>query len=110
MANIYKTLRNNWKKSVFFSIAGAYGINFGIEKNKEREVMQFYCKEALKYGEIAQNLATKSYHVTVILNPAAHGGKARTKFENYCEPLLHLAGLKVSKLFYIGRSVTIRTS
>ena len=34
--------------------------------------------------------------MTVILNPAAHSGKARSRFENYCAPLLHLAGLKVS--------------
>ena len=99
MAKIYKTLRNNWKKSVFFSIAGAYGIDYGIKKNKESELMQSYCREALAYGEIGQNVTTKSYHVTVILNPAAHDGKARTKFENYCEPLLHLAGIKVRVLF-----------
>merc|ERR1712126_565033 len=41
-----------------------------------------------------QHLTTKPYHVTVILNPAAQGGKARSKFENFCEPLLHLAGYK----------------
>ena len=39
-----------------------------------------------------------SYHVTVILNPAADKARARTKFENYCEPLLHLAGIKVSTI------------
>lgn len=96
MAKIIKTLRNNWKKSVLFSIVGAYGVNYGIEKFKERELMRSYCKEALAYGEITQSLATKPYHVTVILNPAAHSGKARNKFENFCEPLLHLAGIKVS--------------
>ena len=36
------------------------------------------------------------YHVTVVLNPAACGGKGRVRFENYCAPLLHLAGIKVS--------------
>ena len=95
MAKVIKTLRNNWKKSVFFSIVGAYGVNYGIDKYNERELMRSYCKEALAYGEITQSLTTKPYHVTVILNPAAHGGKARTKFENFCEPLLHLAGIKV---------------
>lgn len=96
MAKIIKTLRNNWKKSVFFSIAGAYATRYATQKYKETELMRSYCREALAYGEIGQNLTTKSCHVTVILNPAAHNGKARNKFENYCEPLLHLAGLKVS--------------
>lgn len=95
MAKIIKTLRNNWKKSVFFSIVGAYGVNYGIERYKERELMRSYCKEALAYGEMTQSLTIKPYHVTVILNPAAHSGKARNKFENFCEPLLHLAGIKV---------------
>ncbi len=36
------------------------------------------------------------YHVTVVLNPAACGGKGRARFESYCAPLLHLAGIKVS--------------
>ena len=101
MATIFKTLRNNWKKSVFFSFAGVYGINYGIERFKEHDLMRAYCKEALNYGEKNQNVTSKSYHITVILNPAAHGGKARSRFENYCEPLLHLAGLKVSSIFVI---------
>ena len=95
MAKIIKTLRNNWKKSIFLSIVGGYGVNYGIEKYKERELMRSFCKEALAYGEMTQSLANKPYHVTVILNPAAHSGKARNKFENFCEPLLHLAGIKV---------------
>ena len=68
MAKIIKTLRNNWKKSVCFSIVGAYGVNYGIEKYKERELMRSFCKEALAYGEMTQSLANKPYHVTVILN------------------------------------------
>ena len=34
--------------------------------------------------------------MTVVLNPAACGGKGRVRFESYCAPLLHLAGIKVS--------------
>ena len=101
MAKLAKTLRENWKKSIFFSIAGAYGINFGYEKYKEQQLMKRFCKEALSYGEMTQHLTTKPYHVTVILNPAAQGGKARSKFENFCEPLLHLAGYKVRKIFLV---------
>ena len=97
MSKIYKILRNNWKKSIFFTVVGAYGTNYGIERYEEKSLMRSYCKEALAYGEQTQSLASKPYHVTVILNPAAHGGKSRTKFENFCEPLLHLAGLKVKQ-------------
>ena len=34
--------------------------------------------------------------MTVVLNPAAYGGKGRVRFESYCAPLLHLAGIEVS--------------
>jgi len=64
-------------------------------------MMTEYCREALKYGEEGlpgNNVATPAYHVTVILNPAADGVRGKTKFENYCEPLLHLAGIKVSTI------------
>ena len=33
--------------------------------------------------------------MTVILNPVASGGKGRKLYEEYCAPLLHLAGFKV---------------
>jgi len=60
-------------------------------------LMRKYAIEAANYGEKSIPSAnTRPYHVTVILNPAANGGKARKQFENYCAPLLHLAGLKVS--------------
>ena len=97
MSKIYKILRNNWKKSILFTVVGAYGTSYGIARYEEKSLMRSYCKEALAYGEQTQSLASKPYHVTVILNPAAHGGKSRTKFENFCEPLLHLAGLKVKQ-------------
>ncbi len=97
MAKVLKTLRNNWKKTVFFTGAGIYGVRFGNQKWTEHNLMKEYCREAAKYGAMTIGSAsTKPYHATVILNPAASGGKARTKFEKYCAPILHLAGLKVS--------------
>ena len=97
MAKVLQTLRNNWKKSVFFSGALVYGANYGRDRWKENELMRAFALEAAKYGDCSIPLAnTRPYHVTVILNPAANGGKARKNYENYCAPLLHLAGLKVS--------------
>lgn len=97
MAKVFRTLRNNWKKSVFFSGVAVYGANFAHNKYEENQLMRAYCQEARLYGDAAIGSAsTRSYHVTVILNPAASKGKARTRFESYCAPLLHLAGMKVS--------------
>jgi len=58
--------------------------------------MRGLAREALVYGSSLQGVQTPSYAVTVILNPVASGGKGRKKYEEYCAPLLHLAGLKVS--------------
>jgi len=97
MAKVIQTLRNNWKKSVFFSGVLVYGVNYAKDKWKENNIMRKFAIEAARYGEKSIPLAnTRPYHVTVILNPAANGGKSRKNYEEYCAPLLHLAGLKVS--------------
>ena len=45
-----KTLRNNWKKSVFFSGALIYGVDYGIGKYEDSQLRKGYCLEAKKYG------------------------------------------------------------
>ncbi|CAB4054116.1 AGK [Lepeophtheirus salmonis] len=56
-------------------------------------LMKVRCQEASLMGQITKESPTR---ITVILNPAADSGKARSKYEDYCAPLLHLAGVKVS--------------
>ncbi|QQP56506.1 Acylglycerol kinase_ mitochondriallike, partial [Caligus rogercresseyi] len=55
------------------------------------EMMRLRCLEALQMGQVTNEVPTR---ITVILNPAADAGKARRKYEDYCAPLLHLAGVK----------------
>jgi len=90
------TIRNNWKKSVFFSLASAYGVKWYMKKLSDEDYMRNLAKEALGYGSGFQGVQTPNYAVTVILNPVASGGKGRKLYEQYCAPLLHLAGIKVS--------------
>ncbi|KAK3868740.1 hypothetical protein Pcinc_025908 [Petrolisthes cinctipes] len=89
-------LRRNPKKSLVFSGVLGYGVNYVKVKNEEREMMRMLCKEALAYGEMPKNLGEPDRHITVLLNPAAKGGKGKTEFDRYCAPLLHLAGIKVA--------------
>ena len=90
------TLRNNWKKSVFFSLVGGYGLNWYNKKLQDDAFMRELAREALSYGSATiQGAQTPNYTVTVILNPVASGGKGRKLYEKYCAPLLHLAGMKV---------------
>jgi len=96
VVKIGSTLRNHWKKSIFFSCAAAYGANWYIKKQQDTALLTRCCREALNYGTITQGVNQPNYHVTVILNPAASGGNGRKLFEQYSAPLLHLAGLKVS--------------
>jgi len=91
------TLRNNWKKSVFFSLVGGYGLNWYNKKLEDDAFMRELAREALSYGSVTiKGVQTPTYNVTVILNPVASGGKGRKLYEQYCAPLLHLAGMKVS--------------
>ncbi|XP_053978909.1 acylglycerol kinase, mitochondrial isoform X2 [Hylaeus volcanicus] len=58
--------------------------------------MRQFCESASQYGDAPCPTNKKHRHVTIILNPNAKKGKAKKLFTNYCEPLLHLAGIAVS--------------
>ncbi|XP_052739626.1 acylglycerol kinase, mitochondrial isoform X2 [Bicyclus anynana] len=92
---IGKTLRNNWKKSVFGAVVLFYGAATAKEKYEINILMQAACKEAVSYGDSVIPIDRNPTLVTVILNPVANKRKAKKDFEKYCEPLLHLAGLQV---------------
>ena len=47
MAKIFQTLRNNWKKSIVFSGALVYGVNYGKDRWKENELMRKFAKGQL---------------------------------------------------------------
>jgi len=89
-------LRNNPKKSIAFASVVAYGCKWANNKYRENELLTQFCIEAAKFGEERFPLAADHRRITVILNPAADGGKCRARFEKYCAPLLYLAGLKVA--------------
>ncbi|XP_039295404.1 acylglycerol kinase, mitochondrial [Nilaparvata lugens] len=96
--SVLTTLRNNWKKTIFFSGAIVYGLNYGKEKIETNDAMRHYCEEASKLGDEWIPDGVKPRHVTVILNPVANKRKAKTDFEKYCAPLLHLSGVSIDLL------------
>ncbi|XP_026752066.2 acylglycerol kinase, mitochondrial [Galleria mellonella] len=96
IAKFSKTIRNNWKKSVFGVIALYYGGTKVKEKYQINVLMRAACKEAAVYGDALIPMDRNPTTITVILNPVANKRKAKQEFEKYCEPLLHLAGLQVN--------------
>nr|XP_033327193.1 acylglycerol kinase, mitochondrial isoform X1 [Megalopta genalis] len=99
MAKIFKffqSIRNNWKKSVVGAAALSYGVSYSKDAFETEQLMRQYCETASQYGDAPCQTQTKHRHVTVILNPNAKKGKAKKLFTNYCEPLLHLAGIAVT--------------
>lgn len=95
MSKLLTTLRTHWKKSLFFSGLASYGAYRGAVKRQEDLLMTGLCREAAAFGRQEAAPSAPLYKVTVVLNPAADGGRARKKYEKYCAPILHLAGLKV---------------
>lgn len=91
----FRTIRNNWKKSAFGAAALSYGISYGRETYDTQQLMRQYCEHVVKFGDEPCPTSVKPRHVTVILNPEANNRKAKKLFEDYCEPLLHLAGIAV---------------
>lgn len=98
LVKVFKTLRNNWKKTVFGTVALTYGFQYGLHSYECRQMMRAYCEAAKEIGEAAIPVDSRPRHVTVVLNPAANKRRAKKEFEEYCAPLLHLAGLSVNLL------------
>ncbi|CAI6343662.1 unnamed protein product [Macrosiphum euphorbiae] len=95
---VFKTIRNNWKKSVFFTTVLSYGANFANEKYETHMFMSQCCRTVSAYGDMPLSVDKKPKKVTVILNPAANKRNSKSDFEKYCAPLLYLAGYSVTVL------------
>ncbi|XP_065207749.1 acylglycerol kinase, mitochondrial [Planococcus citri] len=91
-------VRNNWKKSVFFSVACYYGGSFIKTEFDKNSLVRQYSKEAVKFGDVSLPVFQSPRHILVILNPAANKKKALKEYEKYCAPLLHLSGAKITLL------------
>ena len=48
---IIKTLRNNWKKTVFFSLASVYGGSWAKRKWEDEELRREFCHLANSFGQ-----------------------------------------------------------
>jgi len=92
---LFRTIRNNWKKSVFFSVASIYGGGWAKRKWDDEELRRQFCNDANAFGQEAMYPYGRLRHVTVLLNPAARDNSSKNLFERNVLPLLHLAGLDV---------------
>ncbi|XP_017877920.1 acylglycerol kinase, mitochondrial [Ceratina calcarata] len=94
--NFFRTVRNHWKKSMVGVAALSYGGLHTKEIYDTDRLMREYCESVSRVGDAPLRTTVKPRHVTIILNPVAKKGKAKKYFENYCEPLLHLAGIALT--------------
>uniref|UniRef100_A0A667ZJ63 Acylglycerol kinase, mitochondrial n=1 Tax=Myripristis murdjan TaxID=586833 RepID=A0A667ZJ63_9TELE len=103
---VFRTLRNHWKKSTFAVCVLSYGGHWLYGKHCDQVMRTEACLEAREYGR--QQIAPQEQlrKATVILNPAACGGKANNLFEKNAAPILHLAGVEVTivKTDYEGQA------
>ncbi|ESN93616.1 hypothetical protein HELRODRAFT_193990 [Helobdella robusta] len=94
--NIIRTVRNNWKKSLFATAIGAWGLKYADQRWRDWNLMKMYCTEAKKYGDLMLKSTNRPKRVVVILNPAANKGKGRALYERNVAPILNLAGMEVA--------------
>ncbi|XP_060650343.1 acylglycerol kinase, mitochondrial [Drosophila nasuta] len=101
--NVLRTIRNNWKKSVFFSGLLGYGISTLKTNIEIKQYMNEFSNDVMHVG---QNTQGTPQNVLVVMNPIANNKKAENLFKKYCEPILHLAGYSVEVLRtnYIGHA------
>lgn len=106
VVKVFRTLRNHWKKSTFAVCILSYGGYWLYGKHCDNVVRREACLLAREFGR--QQIAPQEQlrKATVILNPAACGGKANNLFEKNAAPILHLAGVdvRVVKTDYEGQA------
>ncbi|KAM9754823.1 acylglycerol kinase, mitochondrial [Menidia menidia] len=106
VVKVFKTLRNHWKKSTVAACVLSYGGYWLYGKHCDSVLRREACQFAREFGrqQIAPQEQLKK--ATVILNPAACGGKANNLFEKNAAPILHLAGVEITivKTDYEGQA------
>lgn len=95
MAKVLHTLRNNWKKSIFFSGCFAYACKYALKWRNEELLMTDYARKAREFGRQTITASERPRKVVVFLNPAAKGGKTKYLLDKHVLPLLHLAGIEI---------------
>ncbi|KAI1299394.1 Acylglycerol kinase, mitochondrial [Halotydeus destructor] len=93
---IIATLKTHKKKTIFFSLVGAFAAKFLNDKRRINNIMHDRCVEAKRFGDMYAKPHESIRHVTVVLNPVAKGRKAKSQYEQYAAPILNCAGIKLS--------------
>lgn len=88
------------KKLIKYSLATpivSYAAWWAYDRSVTRSTFKICCDQAATLGD--EKLAfynAQPRHITVILNPVAGRGDSKKLYRNWVEPLLNLAGIKVS--------------
>nr|XP_039248340.1 acylglycerol kinase, mitochondrial-like [Styela clava] len=101
-----KAVKNNPKKSIAGAIVLAWFGKWAEKRYIAHLFRRAECQTAVKLGQKSLHELQDAKRVTVLLNPAANGGKANALYEKYAAPILHLAGYDVHlvKLNYEGEA------
>jgi hypothetical protein len=92
---LLKTLRNNWKKSLFAFCSLSYGGYYLIERKHTADLLQAYCYEALKYSHEKIDPEKNIKRVTIFLNPNCNDESGKFQYDKFVAPILNLSGLDV---------------
>jgi len=92
---IVQKIRNNWKKTVFFSIVTVVGGRWVNRKREDELLRRDFCVQAAEFGRQSHPPYSRLRHVTVLLNPAAGDRSSKSLFDKNVAPLLNLGGLDV---------------
>lgn len=93
----FTLFRKNWKKSSFFLITSNVALWYTYDYTVTNDVMKTSCRRAASLGDMKlKSPLGHPRHITVILNPVAGKRKSKKLYTKWVEPILHLAGIKVS--------------
>ncbi|XP_063695254.1 acylglycerol kinase, mitochondrial-like [Bolinopsis microptera] len=90
---LIRTVRNHWKKSIFFSLVAAGGGLYGYNRYKENLLLKEYCLKVQNHSAEKVSTDHKIKDVVVFLNPSSGGGKASKTFKKFAVPMLSCSGI-----------------
>lgn len=94
---LFQLMRKRWKLSMFIVPTATGSILWYYDYTLTHDVMRASCMQAMRLGdEKLKRFDAQPKHITVILNPVAGKRKSKKLYSKWVEPLLHLAGIKVS--------------
>ena len=90
---LIKTVRRNWKKSLFLLGASVMGSRYGYNRYCEHLLLRQYCQRIQHHSLTKHQSDHAIKQITVFINPSCANGKGSKIFKKFALPMLNMSGI-----------------